>query len=299
MHTMVNGVRLFFDVAGEKVVAEGPRMRERPMLLLLHGGPGFYHSMFKRSLAPLAEVAQLIYLDHRGNGRSERGDPELWTLDQWGDDVRAFCDTLGIVKPIVLGYSFGGFVAQSYTTRHPDHPAKLMLYSTAPMLDDAPVLDAFEKIGGAEVRAVAAAYFADRTPENTTAFRATCFPLYNTKPGDPNLGLRWIINNAVSTHFFEGEGKRFDFQPLLDRIACSTLVVAGAKDPRCPLLFAQMIVDSIRPGLARLAVFHECGHGPHVEEPARAIMLLREFVSQRHEHFAGPSGCGSSETSTG
>jgi pimeloyl-ACP methyl ester carboxylesterase len=189
----------------------------------------------------------------------------------------------------VLGYSFGGFVAQSYATRHPDHPAKLMLYSTAPVLDDARVLDAFEKIGGAEVRAIAAAYFADRTPENTTAFRATCFPLYNTKPGDPNLSLRWIINNAVSTHFFEGEGKRFDFRPLLDRIACPTLVVAGAKDPRCPLLFAQMIVDSIRPGLARLAVFHECGHGPHVEEPARAIMLLREFVLQRHEHFAGPS----------
>jgi hypothetical protein len=75
MHTMVNGVRLFFGVAGEKVVAEGPRMRERPTLLLLHGGPGFDHSMFKPSFAPLAEVAQLIYLDHRGNGRSEHGDP--------------------------------------------------------------------------------------------------------------------------------------------------------------------------------------------------------------------------------
>lgn len=111
----------------------------------------------------------------------------------------------------VLGYSFGGFVAQSYATRHPDHPAKLVLYSTTPVLDDGPVLDAFESIGGAEVRAIAAAYFADRTPENTAAFRATCFPLYNTKLGDPNLGLRWIVNNAVSANFFEGEGKRFDF----------------------------------------------------------------------------------------
>ncbi len=144
MHALINGVRLFFDVAGEKVVADGPQMRERPTLLLLHGGPGFDHSMFKPSFAPLAELAQLIYLDHRGNGRSEHGDPALWTLDQWGDDVRAFCDALGIEKPIVLGYSFGGFVAQSYATRHPDHPAKLVLYSTTPVLDDGPVLDAFE-----------------------------------------------------------------------------------------------------------------------------------------------------------
>lgn len=135
-----------------------------------------------------------------------------------------------------------------------------MLYSTAPVIDDTLVLDAFEAIGGIEVRAIAAAYFADRTSENTMAFRATCFPLYNTKPGDPNLGQRWVINNAVSTHFFEGEGKRMDFRPLLGRIACPTLVLAGEKDPRTPLVFAQMIVDAIRPGFAKLAVFDECGH---------------------------------------
>ena len=111
MRVMVNGVRLLFDVAGEKLVPDGVRMRERPTVLLLHGGPGFDHSMFKPAFAPLAEIAQLIYLDHRGNGRSEHGDPERWTLDQWGDDVRAFCDALGIENPIVFGYSFGGFVA--------------------------------------------------------------------------------------------------------------------------------------------------------------------------------------------
>ena len=143
MHVTVNGLRLFFDVIGEKLVPDGNRMRERPTVLLLHGGPGFDHSMFKPAFAPLADVAQLVLLDHRGNGRSDNGDPALWTLDQWGDDLRAFCDALGIESPVVLGYSFGGFVAQSYAIRHPDHPAKLILYSTAPVLLDEPVLDAF------------------------------------------------------------------------------------------------------------------------------------------------------------
>ena len=43
MHALINGVRLFFDVPGDKVVDDGPQMRERPTLLLLHGGPGFDH----------------------------------------------------------------------------------------------------------------------------------------------------------------------------------------------------------------------------------------------------------------
>jgi pimeloyl-ACP methyl ester carboxylesterase len=108
-----------------------------------------------------------------------------------------------------------------------------VLYSTAPVLLDPPVLDAFEALGGAEVRAVAEAYFARRTPETTAAFRKICFPLYNTKPGNPEQFGRAIMNNAFSIHFFEGEGKWMDFRPLLHRITCPTLVVAGAVDPRC------------------------------------------------------------------
>jgi pimeloyl-ACP methyl ester carboxylesterase len=226
MRVMVNGVRLFFDAHGEKLVPDGPCMRERPTVVLLHGGPGFDHSTFKPAFAPLAEIAQVITLDHRGNGRSDHGDPALWNLDQWGDDIRTFCD--------VLGYSFGGFVAQAYATTHPDHPLKLVLYSTSPVLLDLPVLDAFEAPGGAEVRAVAEAYFAHRTPQTTAAFRKTYFPLYNTKPGNHEQSGHAIMNNAVSIHFFEGEGKRMDFRPLLHRITCPTLEVAGAMDPPLP-----------------------------------------------------------------
>ncbi len=130
MHVLVNGVRLFFDVAGEKLVPDGAVMREKPTLLLLHGGPGFDHTIYKPAYSALSDIAQVIFLDHRGNGRSDAGPKESWTLAQWGDDVRAFCDVLGIEKPIVLGVSFGGMVAMAYATRHPAHPAKLVLVST-------------------------------------------------------------------------------------------------------------------------------------------------------------------------
>ncbi len=165
MHVVVNGVRLFFDVEGAKLVPEGPVMREKPTLLLLHGGPGFDHSIYKPAYSALADVAQIIYLDHRGNGRSEDGPRESWTLAQWGDDVRAFCEVLGIIDPIVLGASFGGMIALAYATRHPAHPSKLVLISTEAAgdthLDRRVAL--FERFGGPEVGALARRRFLDVT----------------------------------------------------------------------------------------------------------------------------------------
>src|SRR6266852_1265320 len=130
MHAFVNGGRLFLAVEGASPVPDGPAMREKPTLVLLHGGPGLDHSIYKPSFAALADIAQVVFLDHRGNGRSDPGPQESWTLAQWGDDVRAFCDALGIERPIVYGASFGGMVALAYATRHPAHPAKLILVST-------------------------------------------------------------------------------------------------------------------------------------------------------------------------
>jgi hypothetical protein len=46
--------------------------------------------------------SQIVYLDHRGNGRSESGDKERWTLKRWADDVYGFCQVLEIEKPIVI-----------------------------------------------------------------------------------------------------------------------------------------------------------------------------------------------------
>ncbi|MBV8357276.1 MAG: alpha/beta fold hydrolase, partial [Deltaproteobacteria bacterium] len=118
---------LFFDVNGAKLRPEGPRMKEVPTLLLLHGGPGLDHSIFKPLMSVLTDVAQIVYLDHRAQGRSDRVAPNRWTLQTWADDVRDFCEALEITRPVVMGESFGGFVAMAYAERHPSHPGKLIL----------------------------------------------------------------------------------------------------------------------------------------------------------------------------
>jgi proline iminopeptidase len=64
MHVDVNGTRLWFDVDGPALVPDGSAMRERPTIVLVHGGPGTYdHSYFKPDFEPLTRTAQVVYLD--------------------------------------------------------------------------------------------------------------------------------------------------------------------------------------------------------------------------------------------
>jgi proline iminopeptidase len=281
MHITVNGARLFFDVDGAKLVPDGPRMRERPTLLLLHGGPGGDHSTFKPAFSHLTDIAQLVYLDHRGNGRSTYGDPATWNLAQWGDDVRAFCDTLGIEKPIVLGYSFGGMVAQAYATRHPGHPGKMIFYSTSPKVDREEIYDVFERLGGPEARAVAEARWKTPSPESSAAYRDVCSPLYNRRgTRNPDALARSVRNDAVAFHFAgpDRETARLDFRAGLANVHCPTLVMAGEDDPITPISRSELIVASLPKGNVRFERFANAGHGVHNDDPPAAFAVLRDFI---------------------
>src|SRR5437660_448564 len=206
MHVSVNGIRLFFDVEGAKFVPDGPVMREKPVLLMLHGGPGFDHSIYRPAYSVLADVAQIVYLDHRGNGRSEDGPRESWNLAQWGDDVRAFCDALGIASPVVLGASFGGMVALAYATRHPAHPAKLVLISTAASGDSflERRVALFERFGGPELGALARWRFLEARGHDAASLEAwsrLALPHYFRNPRHPNVARRGVNRPEVLQWF--------------------------------------------------------------------------------------------------
>ena len=113
MRVSVGDCRLYVDVEGLALVPDGPTMRERPTVVVLHGGPGFDHTGLKPDFGALTDVAQVVYYDHRGHGRSDRSGPDRWNLDQWADDLVALCDALGIEHPVVCGVSFGAIVAPS------------------------------------------------------------------------------------------------------------------------------------------------------------------------------------------
>jgi proline iminopeptidase len=288
MHVSVNGVRLFFDVEGAKFVPDGPVMREKPTLLMLHGGPGADHSIYRPAYSALSDIAQIIYLDHRGNGRSEDGPRESWNLAQWGDDVRAFCDALGVVAPIVLGASFGGMVALSYATRHPAHPAKLILISTTASGDDHlnRRIELFERFGGPDVGALARRHFVEDKGHtgqaSLDAWRRLAMPHYFRRPRDPDAARRTVGRSDVLFWFTrpEGESHSFNLFPDLNRIQCPTLVLGGEDDPMHPIESQADIAAALPPDLVQFERFADCGHAVMPDAPERTIAVIRDFITR-------------------
>jgi pimeloyl-ACP methyl ester carboxylesterase len=233
MQVEVNGTRLWFDVDGPALVPDGPTMRERPTVVLLHGGPGGYdHSYFKPEFAPLTRNAQVVYLDLRDHGRSARHDAARWTFEICADDVRAFCDLLGIDKPIVYGHSMGGFVAMLYGARHPGHAAALVLQSTNARFDLARLVEGVRRFAGDEVADLARRdYGGDPVTDNEWA---RVFAAFGPRvPDQQQLGRR-IRNPEVGTHGMELL-RNFDVINQLARIDCPTLVCVGELDSVTPV----------------------------------------------------------------
>jgi pimeloyl-ACP methyl ester carboxylesterase len=279
MHVDVNGIRLWFDVDGPALVPEGAAMRERPTVVLLHGGPGsFDHSYFKPDFARLSNAAQVVYLDLRGHGRSERGDPASWDFEVCADDVRVFCDALGIARPVVYGHSLGGFVAMVYAARHPRHPGALVLQSTFARFDLGRIVEEFRRAGGDEVaEIVERAYGADR-PSVTAEEWARCWILFGPWVTGEQEKARTIVNqelNAPGLELMRG----FDVLDQLARIECPTLVCVGELDPITPVAAAREIVDALSDGTAQLEVIERAGHFPWKDAPDRYWPLVTDFVT--------------------
>ncbi|MET7242053.1 alpha/beta hydrolase [Methylobacterium sp. EM32] len=282
MHILVNGVRLFVDVANAGLVPGPEGMREKPVLLVLHGGPGFDHVALKESFASLADVAQVVFYDHRGNGRSEGDDPATWNLAQWADDVKGLCDALGFVRPIVCGLSFGGFVAQAYATRYPDHPARLILLSTVARIDFSTVFAAFARIGGPEVGAIAESYWTNPTAEGRALYFQRCVPFYRHRRDRPPADLsRVIMRTEVALHFNgpRNEHGRFDFRADLCRLRCPVLLMAGEHDPIVPMSLVEETAAAIPAHLQQFRRLDGCSHQIHGDDPERVFGAMRAFIA--------------------
>lgn len=267
------GVRLFFDVHGCSHVPGEGRLETRPTLILLHGGPGSDHSVYKPVALPFAEHLQVVFYDHRGMGRSDRCEADQWNLDVWADDIVRLCDALSIVDPIVLGASFGGMVAMRYLARHPGHAAKVVLLCTSARVDvDAQLRVLDRRQMPPDVRAAAEAFWLSPTPENGAAFLPVSGPCYTLSTPSEN---RAVQNFEVMFHFLAGEMQTMDLLPGLQGTNTPALVMAGAEDPICPAEASVSIAEAI----GETATLSIVDHAAHV------IWGDRPDVIQQIDHW--------------
>ncbi|MNW46198.1 Proline iminopeptidase [compost metagenome] len=289
MFASINGVRIYFDIEGAGYVPEGAFMRHRPVCFAIHGGPGSDHADFKPWLTPLAEHMQLVYMDLRCNGQSERVDPATCTLEQLTDDIEELRQHLGLDKITLLGHSFGGMVAQVYATRYPESLDNLVLVCTAPSHEFYPAALKFaERIGTPEQIKVIPELFEGRIEDDEHLVRwwDICYDLYFHTHDEQLMwetGNRPIGSLAVANYTFKHFIPQYDVRPKLPSLEVPTLIVGADYDWITPLSQGEEI-HSLIPD-SKLVVFHESGHMPFIEEHSDFIQELIDFLIRvpRHE----------------
>lgn len=277
----VGEVQLYFDVGGPELVADGERLVRRPVVIALHGGPGFDHGYLKPALAPITKWAQVIFLDLRGQGRSQKVRAATVTLETMADDIAVFCTAVGIERPIILGHSAGGYVALTLALRHPRLVGALLLANSAARFDLASSLALLKRRHGAAARDAAAAVFAgDLSPSTFQRYLEGVLPSYthpSTASALSDFGLS-AFAPEVAASFFSRYLPNYDIRAQLPEVTARTLVVTGDSDWLTPPDLARETADAL-PN-AEFVVLPETGHLVCNERPeVFAAMAYRTVAS--------------------
>jgi proline iminopeptidase len=220
----------------------------------------------------------VVYLDLRDHGRSDWGDPNDWSFEIAADDVAAFCDELGITRPIVLGHSIGGVVAIMYASRHPTQPAGLILQSTFARFDLEWVVERFREIGGDEIADIARReYGGDR--DVTTEEWARCWKVFGPwVPGQQELAR--IPRNERFNTLWGPRLKDIDVLEEMGSIVCPTFISVGEIDPIHPVQSAREAQAAILAAPVQIDVVPDAGAFPWRDAPDHYWPALREFISR-------------------
>jgi proline iminopeptidase len=251
----VNGVQLFYEEVGAG-----------PPTLVMHGGLGIDHTTY-RSFDPLAACLRLVYYDHRGNGRSSRPDEAELTMEGWADDAAALARHVAGADPVVvIGHSFGGFIAQEMAIRHGDALRALILVATTP-----------GQLGVGEAPAPAGppmpGEFAELLQEMPATDDELAIGMARLAPAYLHAAPAEQLTSLMADTVFSATAMRRGFEELatwsaVDRLAgvgIPTLVIAGRHDAFTSWPQADRI--AARLPHAEVVVFERSGHFPWIEEP--------------------------------
>jgi pimeloyl-ACP methyl ester carboxylesterase len=266
----------------------------RPALLLVHG-IGQSHVSFEEQLrGPLAEQFHVVSFDLRGHGNSGKpwSGADYQDSAKWAGDVHRVIETLGLRRPVLLGWSYGTLVVSDYLRHYgTQNLAGIVLTGAYGGLTPPPP-PAPPAIAEQMTRNRALQWSADPV-ENALAARTMAAQLTARDMGDAwhsrAAQIAMMLPAYARRHMFDRSLANMD---LIAKIDVPVMLNVGAKDLSTPEAPARELAAKLeRQGVrAVVSVYPDAGHSPFAEEPNRFNAELTAFVRAAQPSAAGAAG---------
>jgi len=257
----VGDINIYYEIHGEG----------EPLLLIT--GYGANSQWWYPQIPAFSQEYQVIALDNRGSGRSDKPDIS-YTIEMMAEDTAGVLDAVGIDAAHVFGVSMGGMIAQEFALHYPEKVISLILACTTPggrnsvLPDEEAMTFLFDLESRKELTLEEQARqmlpflftqeFIDRNPERIDTFVAG------------------MLEYVTPLHGYQRQGEAimgFNAYDRLPKIKAPTLVIAGTADRVIPVENSRIIASRI-PN-AELVIFENMGHGflgEAVEEANKAVL---------------------------
>lgn len=266
-------------------------------LVLINGGPGGTHHGFHPWFSRAKGFARVIYYDQRGCGLSDWKPGPGYSVEQAVEDLEGLRRALGIRRWVVLGYSYGGFLAQYYAISHPENVAGLVLVSAMPgmtiEMKPSREMDYLSEEEISRLQAVRKEIDALLQEKKITQDRAWELLIFNN-----TLNGYWkrqdffrpSTERAAQMALYEWKNDD-DFNSVMSESAARVDLTGTFEHCPIPTLIAEgrwdLTWNTDKPGLilknhpgASLVTFERSGHNIYEDEPDEFFKLLGGFVER-------------------
>jgi len=259
---------------GTMLIGEAQGDPQAPEILFIHGLRQSRLSWDKQFTNPVLAGFRLVRFDLRGHGDSDKPpSPDAYAnADLWADDVAAVIAAAKLRRPVLVGWSLGGYVAGAYLRKYGDaRVAGFNLVDAVTKLSP----ELLTPLAGTFARTTTSPDLAERTAE-TARFLEACF---HQPPTGEELQRMLVVNGMTARAVGEGFVRTTtpDLEPVFQAYTGPVLLTHGVHDRLVRLAMSERI-KALHPD-SRLSVYADSGHSPFYEEPARFGRELAAFVT--------------------
>jgi pimeloyl-ACP methyl ester carboxylesterase/predicted glycosyltransferase len=270
-----DGVRLFYEVYGSG----------EPTVFLLPTWSIIHSRHWKMQIPYLARHCRVLTFDGRGNGRSDRPEePEAYAETEFAADALAVMDATRTERAVLVSFSLGSQRAVILAAEHPERVEGAVFIGPSFSGAGEPLLERTvyswdEELDTDEGWAKYNKHYWVRDYPGFLEFFFSKFftEPHSTKPFEDCVG--WGLETTGETLVLTGEGTKLEpelARELAGRIRCPVLVIHGENDALVSVTRGIGLAELTG---GQLVVLEGSGHGPHVRDPVKVNLLLRDFVA--------------------